>query len=316
LRIRELFFWSALTIAASVSGAQAADKVRVAVASVATSFAPIFAAQELGYFKENNLDVEATVYGGGGPAQEAMAAGAADIVTLSPMTVALAVAKGIKEKVVAAGGPVTPGGFHIIVRKDSGIRKVADLNGKRIGVTAAASTTDFFALWAAKNANITVRTIPLGGNGLLPAIKNNQVEAVVLFPSVSFRALADNALLGLVDLGKEMEPIVPDSVVASDELIEKRPDVLRRYLKSLLKAVDYMQKNESYSKAFLAKYMGETDQEIVNRSFSDILMQTRTDGLVKQEWVKASLELMKLVGMTSIPPVSDVFTDKFLPVAQ
>ena len=184
----------ALAMCVSTLAAQAADKVRVAVATVYVPFAPIFVAQELGFYKEKNLEVEATVYRGGGPAQEAMAAGAADILTNSPMGAALAISKGIKQKVVAAGGTVTPGGWHIIVRKDSSIKSMKDLDGKKIGVTGKGSTTDFFALWAAKNANVKVQTIPLGGNGLLPAIKNSQVDAIVLWPTFSFRALQGSGL--------------------------------------------------------------------------------------------------------------------------
>jgi len=306
----------ALATVATVSFAQAADKVRVAVATVYVPFAPIFVAEELGFYKENNLEVEATVYRGGGPAQEAMAAGAADILTNSPMGAALAISKGIKQKVVAAGGTVTPGGWHIIVRKDSGIKKMADLNGKKVGVTGKASTSDFFALWAAKNANVTIQTIPLGGNGLLPAIKNNQVDAIILWPAFSFRALKDDTLQGLVDLGKEMGPVVPDSIVASDEMIEKRPDVLKRYLQALMKAVDYMQKNEDYTKKFLAKYAGESDPEVLDRAYRDVMMEVRVDALIKPEWIKDSLALMKLVSSDETPAVEAVFTDKFLPVKQ
>ena len=305
-----------LATVASVAVAQAADKVRVAVATVYVPFAPIFVAEELGFYKEKNLEVEATVYRGGGPAQEAMAAGAADVLTNSPMGAALAISKGIKQKVVAAGGTVTPGGWHVIVRKDSGIKKMADLNGKKVGVSGKGSTSDFFALWAAKKANVTVQTIPLGGNGLLPAIKNSQVDAIVLWPAFSFRALKDDTLHDLVDLGKEMGPVVPDSIVASEEMIEKRPDVLKRYLQALLKAVDYMQKHEDYTKKFLAKYAGESDPEVLNRAYREVMMEVGVDGTIKPEWIKTSLSLMKLVSSDETPPVKAVFTDKFLPVKQ
>jgi NitT/TauT family transport system substrate-binding protein len=306
----------ALTTLALVGSVHAADKVRVAVATVYVPFAPIFAAQELGFYKEKDLDVEATVYRGGGPAQEAMAAGAADVLTNSPMGAALAISKGIKQKIVAAGGTVTPGGWHVIVRKDSGIKKMEDLNGKKIGVSGKGSTSDFFALWAAKNANVTVQTIPLGGNGLLPAIKNQQVDAIILWPAFSFRALQDDTLFDLVDLGKVMGPVVPDSVVASDEMIEKRPDVLKRYLQALMKAVDYMQKHEDWTKKFLAKYAGESDPVVLDRAYRDVMMEVRVDGLIKPEWIKSSLALMKLVSSDQTPTVEAVFTNKFLPIKQ
>lgn len=305
-----------LSTLALATVAQAADKVRVAVATVYIPFAPIFAAEELGFYKEKNLEVEATVYRGGGPAQEAMAAGAADILTNSPMGAALAISKGIKQKIVAAGGTVTPGGWHVIVRKDSGITKMADLNGKKVGVSGKGSTSDFFALWAAKNANVAVQTIPLGGNGLLPAIKAKQVDAIILWPSFSFRALQDQALMDLVDLGKIMGPVVPDSVVASDEMIEKRPDVLKRYLQALLKTVDYMRKNEEWTKKYLAKYAGESDPLVLDRAYKEVILDIRVDGMIEPDWIKASLALMKLESADPTPSVDEVFTSKFLPVKQ
>ena len=137
---------SLITIAFALllsNAAEAADKVRVAVATVYVPFAPIFVAEELGFYKEKNLEVETTVYRGGGPAQEAMAAGAADILTNSPMGAALAISKGIKQKVVAAGGTVTPDGWHVIVRKDSGIKTVADLAGKSAGRPRPATSSHF-----------------------------------------------------------------------------------------------------------------------------------------------------------------------------
>ena len=301
---------------AAAAHAQEQDKLRVAVAAVYVPFTPIFVAEELGYYKDENLEVEATTYRGGGPAQEAMAAGAADILTNSPMGAALAISKGIKQKVVAAGGTVTPHGWHIIVRKDSGITSMKDLDGKLIGVTGKGSSTDFLALWAAKDAEIEVKTIPLGGNGLLPAIKNDQVQAIVLWPTFSFTALEDPELMDLVDLGEVMPPVVPDSIVATQELIDERPDVLRRYLKALMRAVDYMQTHEDYTKEFISKFADEKNPEVLDRAYKDVIMEIRTDAMIEPQWIETSLGLMSLLSDDPTPPVDEVFTDAFLPVTQ
>lgn len=316
MAVRSIAFLLAVIGVLGLKPAEAADKVRVAIAAVYVPFAPIYVAEELGYYKQLNLEVEPTVYRGGGPAQEAMAAGAADVLTNSPMGAALAISKGVKQKIVAAGGTVTPAGWHIIARKDAGITKMEDLNGKKVGVSGKGSTSDFFALWAAKNANVSVQTIPLGGNGLLPALKNKQVDAIVLWPAFSFRALQDDTLVDLVNLGKVMGPVVPDSVVASDEMIEKRPDVLKRYLQALLKAVEYMQKNEDWTKKYIAKYAGESDPAVLDRAYRDVIMQIRLDGMIEPKWIADSLALMKLVSPDETPSVDAVFTNKFIPVKQ
>lgn len=297
--------------------AQAADKVRVGVATVYGPFAPLFAAQELGFFKERDLEVENTTYRGGGASQEAMAAGAADVVTNSPMGAALAISKGVKQKVVAAVATATPQGWFIVVPKDSPIQTIADLKGKTVGVTAKGSTTDFFALWTAKHANITFRTVPLGGAGLLPSLKNKQVDAVVLFPNIGYAALNEGSYRSVADLAKLMGPIVPDTIVASEDMINNRPDVLKRYLQALTKTVAYMKANEAWSKAFIKRYTEEPSDAVVEASYRDLMADTRTDGDIKPEWVQASLELMKLVpGAGTVPTIDAVFTNRFLPIRQ
>ncbi len=210
----------------AVVPAEAADKVRLGVAAVYTPFA----AKELGFYKDKDLDVEITMYRGGGPTQEALAAGAADVITNSPPGAALAIKKGIKQKIVALGSTPTPHGWYVAVPKGSTVTSLAQLDGKTIGVTAKASSTDFFAQWAGAQGKAKIRSIPLGGAGLLPALKGGQVDAAILYPPVSFRAEADGSVRILSDLGKEMEPVLPDTFVATDALIKDRPDVLRRWL--------------------------------------------------------------------------------------
>lgn len=310
-------FLTAAVVAVASVAAQAADTLNVGIATTYAPFAPMFAAEELGFYKERNLDVILTVYRGGGAAQEAMAAGAADIITNSPMGAAQAVSKGIKQKIVAAGGTVTPEGWSVVVLKDSPIKSLADLQGKMIGISAAGSTSDFFALWVAKHAAVSIRNIPVGGAGMLPALKGRQVDALILWPNLSYTAVQSGAYRSIGDLGTLMGPVIPDTVVASDALITSRPDVLKRYLQALTKAIGYMQDHEDWGKAFLKKYTGETSDAVIDESYKQVIQQIRTDGQVKPEWVQGSLALMTLAGGSApMPALESVFTDRFLPISQ
>ena len=315
--LRMVRFLSLLVVTLLLSNpmipAFAADRVRVAIASVYPPFSIPFAAQELGYYKERNLDVELTVYGGGGPAQEAMAAGAADMLTNSPMGAALAIGKGVKQHIVAMTGPTTPQGWYVMVHGNSPIRSMKDLNGKTIGITAKGSTTDFLALWAAKHADVDVRTIPLG-QALLPAFSSGQVDAAILYPVLSYHGLIEDGDRSLADLGAVMGPVVPDTWVASDEFINGRADVLRRFLQANMKAVAYMQRNETWSIAFLKKYLDEKDDRVVKMCYERIVKKLRTDGLVRPEWLKSSLDLAVLAGVRNVPTVEQIFVGKFVPV--
>jgi NitT/TauT family transport system substrate-binding protein len=135
----------ALTLSLSllpVGAAQAADSVRVGLAAVYPAYSIPNAAKELGFYKEKNLDVDITQFRGGPATQEALASGAIDISTIAPGAAALAIAKGVQEKIVALSVPPTPQGWYILVPVSSPIKSMAELNGKTVGVTQKGSLTD------------------------------------------------------------------------------------------------------------------------------------------------------------------------------
>lgn len=307
----------ALALAAvfAFGAADAAEKVRVGLAAPGyTPYAAVQAAEELGYYKAKGLEVEITTYRGGGAAQEALAAGAADVISFFPPGVALAIQKGVKQKIVAAGAGITPRGWYILVPKDSPIRSLKDLGGKKIGITSKGATTDFFALWGAKQGGVTAQVVPLGGAGVITALKANQVDAAVLWPNLSYKAMLQDGARPLADLGAIMEPNVPESWVASQDMIDKRPNVLRGFLQAVMKSAAYMQKNEAFSIAFVKKYTGESDDRVAKMAYDTVVKNFGTDGVLKPEWLRASIALAALAGPAEMPKIEDIYTDKFFPV--
>ena len=141
-------------------------------------FVPVYAARDLGIFGKNGVNAEITAFRGGMVAQEGLAAGAVDMIDNSPVGAALGIKKGIKEKIVASS-VLTLKGWYIMVLEDSPIKTIKDLEGKNVAITAAGGLTEFYLLWATQHAGIQhVNAVPVGGAGLLPALKAKQVDAV------------------------------------------------------------------------------------------------------------------------------------------
>lgn len=296
------------------ASAYAADDVKIGLAAANLFTAPVFAAQELGYYKAAGLNVEITVFRGGAAGQEGLSAGAVDMITYVGSGVALAVSKGAKEKLIATIEP-SPFAWHLLVGANSPYKTVADLAGKKVGVTTKASTSDVLALWAAERAGVKFATVPLGA-GLVPGLKSNSVDAISINPT-SLQLLANGTARSLVNFGKEMPPTLPDVWVASDEMINKRPDVVRRTLGSIFKALDYMRNNHDWSLAFLKKFTKEQDVKVVALSYQEGTLAQSRDGMTKKEWVDAALaQAIKLYGAPELKKLQpqDFFTDKFLPV--
>jgi ABC-type nitrate/sulfonate/bicarbonate transport system substrate-binding protein len=297
----------------SSANAQTTVKIGLAVPNFG-AFAPVYAAEELGYYKEYGLTAEITAYRGGPAAQEALAAGAADIINFFPPGVALAVKKGIKEKIVGIGSAM-PAGWHIVVMASSPFRTVAQLGGKKIGVTAKGSTTDFYALWAAKRAGVAIETIPVGAAALIPTLKSGQIDAAVLNPPLSFRLIIPGEGRSVVDLDKEMEPTLPDVWVATQLLIDGNPKAIEGTLRGIYKATAYMKKNRAYGIDYLRKFTGEKDDRVVEREYEVVISARPTSAKIERKWIEASLALARLGGITDLPPIEELFTDRFSAVS-
>lgn len=294
--------------------ARAADTVRVGLAAVYPAYSIPYAANELGFYKEKNLDVQITQFRGGPATQEALASGAIDISTIAPAAAALAIAKGVQERIVALSVPATPQGWYILVPTASPIKSMADLNGKTVGVTQKGSLTDFWVQRAAAKAGITVQTVPLGAPAIMPALKAKQVDAAILWPIFSYKGLADGDFRSIDNLGVTMEPSVSEGWAATADLIQNRPAVLHRWLEANAKTVDYMQTHEDWAVAFLKHYFDEQDDQVVKLVVEKFIKHINPDGVMKPEWMQASLELAKSVGMETKLTADQIFSTAFTPI--
>ena len=304
---------AALCAYASSASAQTTVRIGLAVSNYGP-YAPVYVAEELGYYKDNGVKVEITAYRGGGAAQEALAAGAADMINFFPPGVALAVKKGIKEKIVGIGSS-TPVGWHIVVLSGSPYQSVKDLAGKKIGVTAKGSTTDFYALWAANRAGVQVETIPVGAPALIPTLKSGQIDAAVLNSPLPFRMILPGEGRSLVDLGKEMHPTLPDVWVATQALLDSNPKAVEGTLRAIYKATAYMKKNRAYSIEFLRKFTGEKDAKVSEMEFDIVLSGRPSAAKIERKWLEDSLALARLGGITDLPPIEEIYTDRFSAVS-
>ncbi len=298
-----------LLACASSASAQTTVRMGLAVPNYGP-YAPVHAAEELGYYKENGIKPEITAYRGGAAAQEALAAGAVDILSFFPPGAALAVKKGIKEKVVGIGS-ATPYGWHIVVMTNSPYKSVKDLAGKKIGITAKGSTTDFYALWAANRAGVPVETIPVGAASLIPTLKSGQIDAAVLNSPLPFKLMIPGEGRSLVDLGKEMEPTLPDVWIATQALIDSNPKAVEGTLRAIYKATAYMKKNRAYAIDFMRKFTGEKDDRVIELEYDVVLSGRPTSAKIERSWIEASLALAKLGGITDLPAIDEIFTDRF-----
>jgi NitT/TauT family transport system substrate-binding protein len=304
----------AVALASLTAGTCLADPVRIAFPAESVDFAPAYVAEKLGLFKKANVEVRLTVFRGGAAVQEAMNAGAADLMSYFGPAVGLAVSKGAKEKFVMAVLPAVAG-WACIVKADSPIKTVRDLDGKKVGISSKASTSDLAALWMAERAGIKVQQIPLGA-GLAPGLRSGAVDALVFSALTTQREILSGHARLLLDIGKEMPPTMGNGYVASQAMMDKRPEELRGTLAALLEAGAYMRANRQWTLDFL-KSFAKSDNTALNEAlYNQVVTQLSPDGHIEQAWIETGLKLA--AHAWEVPELAKVdaatlYTNAFLP---
>jgi NitT/TauT family transport system substrate-binding protein len=132
---------------------RAATTLRMATLPVDASALAYYAA-DLGYFKDAGFDVSLQTIGNGAAIAAAIVANSLDIGWSNLVSLAVAYKRGIPVTIIGAGGIYARGALtnQLMVRKDSPIRKAADLTGKTIGCNGLTNLGQFGPeLWIDKN---------------------------------------------------------------------------------------------------------------------------------------------------------------------
>src|SRR5947209_6054448 len=178
-------------------------------------------------FDKEGIKAELTIYRGGAEGYEAMAAGAADVIMNSASSVAAGIKKGVMAKNVA-GAALGYYGWHLVVKTDSPIKDVAELAGKKIGITSAGSGTDILALWTVAEKKIQITRVPLGGGGLVPNLLTGNIDATVLYSPLTYKMFLDNQARSLIDSGAAVPPNMTGAWMATDKFIKEKPQFLQK----------------------------------------------------------------------------------------
>jgi NitT/TauT family transport system substrate-binding protein len=293
--------------------ARAADVVRIALPTK-TYFPTIVteAAVRQKFFDKEGIGAEPTVYRGGAECIEAMAADAADISLGGPPIVGVVVKKGVGIKILATAARGYMG-WYLMVKPASLVTKVADLAGKKVGITSAGSGSDFLALWTNEHYHTDFTRVPLGGGGLVPNLRSGNVDAVVLYSPLSFDLMNTKQARVLIDYTAEVPPHLVGGWAATDKLIDGKPEVVQKAMNALYGGLNWLRGNRDAAIALIAE-VDELKPEIAALEYENTILKLATDASISRAELDQALELGKLIGMTDTAPPEQIYTTKFLPV--
>ena len=266
-------------------------------------------------FEKEGLTAELTIYRSGAETFEGMAAGAADIILDPPSLVSAGRKKGVMSKIVA-GATMGNFGWQLMAPAKSTF-EVKDLNGKKVGITAAGSGSDLLALWTIQDRKIDFTRVPVGGGGLVPNLLAGNIDAAVVYSPLSFQILKSGEARTIIDYATAVPPNLTAGWIVLDKFAEAKPQVVQKALNALYGAVTFMRANRDVTVKLIAD-LYEMPPEIATLEYENTILKLETDGNMGapnvKDAVQLSMDLARLGGLKDIAPTEELYSTQFKPV--
>ncbi|MFZ9810752.1 MAG: taurine ABC transporter substrate-binding protein [Burkholderiaceae bacterium] len=197
--------------------------------------------------KETGYKVNFRKFGGGGDVIRAMASGQVHIGEAGSAPVASALSQGLPIELIWILDDIADA-EAMVARKASGVKSVADLKGKKIGVPFT-STTHFHTLVALEAAKVNpndVRILNMRPPEIAAAWQRGDIDATFIWNPVLDKVKADGVILtSSGKISKETGKATFDGVVAQRDWAKANQDFVVKFIKAVAAADEDYRKNRS-----------------------------------------------------------------------
>ncbi len=271
----------------------------------------LFAAMEKGYFTEEGIALSAKSIVGGATLAPAMEAGEVDMGYSNSLTIIIGRDRGFDFQFLVNGAlNVEPGHAtnSLLVRHDSPIQNVKDLEGKRLALNVLASINELVLKVAAEKFGFDLQKVALQElpfPNMEPALKNNTTDAVVASEPFVTLAVGNGTARPLI---KDFYAVVGPRVLigswfAKKAWIDKNPELARGFARAMNKATDYLNSNPADRAQILARHTrvkAELAQKIGWAAFSREMLRSDLQPLIdhakKYGYIKNAFDAAQITG--------------------
>jgi len=264
----------AATVAATASGAPAdvpmacCKKVIAAYSNVSADDWVMWYAFEKGIFKERGLEVDMQAISGGAQTSAALLANQIQIAQFGGAEALSANAGGADMVVVANMAPVYP----YILYAQKGIKTLADLKGKKVGVSNKGGSSDIATRAALKANGIDpdkdVQIVAVGSHAnRTAALLNGSIDAGVDDPPED-QDLVKAGLNALIDIASQKLPAANTGIIVQRSYLSSSKDIIQAYVDATVIARSRMAKDKEGSIAVIQKYFKITETESPTHAYN------------------------------------------------
>lgn len=254
-----------ILIAPPISRAQ--TKVRLNWGAVSGVMSGIWVAYEERLFKKHGLDVELIHIPSTSRAIQSMLSGEIHFTSADALNSIQAMLTGADVVMVCMG--VNRFVFSLMARSE--IKRMADLKGKKIGITRIGSTTHTAVLYVANKAGLGPGDYTLlqlvEVPHILTTLLAGQIDAGALSPPTNSRA-KKAGLHELVNLGIEGPEYPATVIVSTRAYVKANPDATHRLVRAMGEALYLFKTNREIGIRAIQKYSRVKDADILEDTYN------------------------------------------------
>jgi NitT/TauT family transport system substrate-binding protein len=235
--------------------AQALEKPKLTLAVGGKNllyYLPLTIAEQRGYFKAEGLDVSIADFAGGARALQALVGGSADVVSGAFEHTVNMQTKGQRLRAFVLQGRAPQIVLGVNPRTMAGFKGVADLKGKKIGVTAPGSSTNVMVNFILAKAGLKPSDVSIIGvgaaQGAVAAMRAGQIDAISnLDPVITLlQRSGDLKIVSDTRIVAEAErvfggPMPAGCLYAPQAFIDKHPATVQALTNAMVRADRWIQ---------------------------------------------------------------------------
>lgn len=306
------------------------EKSRVIIAvdgKQALSYLPLTIADQLGYFRAEGLDVQINDYADALGTGQAMLNGMADVCSGSYERILLLQAKSHNFNAFVLQGRAPQVAFGVSTRSLPAYAALADLKGKKLGISALDSTASVMLQILLKRGGLNaqdVTLIPVGSSAnALAALRSGQIDALantdpvmtVLEQKGEIKIISDTRTLkGAADLFGGLMPSA--CLFASAEFVQKNPNTCQALTSAMVHSLKWLQ---TAGPGDIINTLPENyllgDRGLYLASFNKIRQSISTDGWMHDDGPPVALNALVQIDPTlrlAKIDVAKTYTNEFV----
>ena len=299
--------------------ARAAEPLRVGKGFPSLfQFTPLDVGVQEGIFKKHGLDVEISAFAGDAKLQQAFAAGSLDLGIGSGPGMAF-IAKGSPILGVAeeAGPPL---GITLCVLASGPIHSIADLKGKLASISSVGSQTDWMMREIARRQGWGpegIRRVALGDvPAQLSALRTRQVDMVPFDITTAYKLADAGEVRILLKFGDVVKEYVNHVIYASNDMIAKRPEDVRKFLTAWFESVAFFKHNKAETVRISSAVL-KILEAVVGKVYDETIPMLSDDGRFDRKGLAVLAQsFVDMKMLPAKPDMTKLYTEKFLPAAK